>query len=98
MRPLGALAITLGISFFAGHAFADDAVTPPPPDPTPVPPQKTESPEVRVIGDKADSLQKIPGSGTLIAHKEIDRAQPYDASEMLRRVPGVNVSQQEGGG
>ena len=54
--------------------------------------------EVRVIGDKADSLQKIPGSGTLVAHKEIDRAQPYDASEMLRRVPGVNVSQQEGGG
>jgi Fe(3+) dicitrate transport protein len=99
MRHHLALPISLGIFLFALRAFAEDPVAPPPQDPPPPPaPQKTESPEVHVIGDKADSLQKIPGSGTLIPHKEIDRAQPYDASEMLRRVPGVNVSQQEGGG
>jgi Fe(3+) dicitrate transport protein len=55
-------------------------------------------PEVRVIGDKADSLQKIPGSGTLITHKEIERTDPYDTAEMLRRVPGVTATQSEGGG
>ncbi len=66
-------------------------------DPAPAP-KKEETPEVRVIGDKADSLQKIPGSGTLITHKEIERAQPQNAAEMLRRVPGFNVSEQQGGG
>ena len=54
--------------------------------------------EVRVIGDKADALQKIPGSGTMITGKEIDRAQPQDTAEILRRVPGMAASQEEGGG
>jgi Fe(3+) dicitrate transport protein len=53
---------------------------------------------VRVIGDRADALQRIPGSGTLIGQKEIQRAQPFDAAEMLRRVPGVQVRQEEGAG
>ena len=51
-----------------------------------------------MIGEKADSLQKIPGSGALITHAEIERAQPYDSAELLRRVPGINVHEQEGGG
>lgn len=58
-----------------------------------------ESPvEVRVIGNKADSLQKVPGSGTLVTDKEIQRAAPRDAAEVLRRVPGVHVRQDEGAG
>jgi Fe(3+) dicitrate transport protein len=56
------------------------------------------APEVRIIGDKADSLQKVPGSGTLITTKEIEHAQPTDVSEMLRRVPGMTATQQESGG
>jgi Fe(3+) dicitrate transport protein len=55
-------------------------------------------PEVRVIGDKADALQKIPGSGTLVTTKEIERAEPATVSEMLRRVPGLTATQEEGGG
>jgi Fe(3+) dicitrate transport protein len=54
--------------------------------------------EVRVIGDKADALQKVPGSGTLVTTKEIQNAQPVDASEMLRRVPGLTATQQESNG
>src|SRR5262245_65397642 len=69
----------------------------PPPADT-APPKPAEPAEVRVIGDKADALQKIPGSGTLVTAKEIERAQPYDMAEMLRRVPGLNVRQEEGGG
>ncbi len=76
----------------ASTAHAQDPPSPPPPSPP------RDVPEVRVIGDKADSLQKIPGSGTLITHKEIERADPYDSAEMLRRVPGVTATQQEGGG
>ena len=78
-----ALATVLG----APSARADD-----PPGPSqPVP-------EVRVIGDRADALQKVPGSGTLITAKEIERAQPVDVSEMLRRVPGLIATQQESNG
>jgi Fe(3+) dicitrate transport protein len=74
------------------------AVTPEPaatPDQAPV---QREPAEVRVIGGKADSLQRVPGSGTLVTKKEIDRAAPLDLAEMLRRVPGVQARQEYGGG
>jgi len=61
--------------------------------------QKKEEPiEVRVVGEKADAMQKVPGSATVIRSKEIDRAEPYDAAEMLRRLPGVQVRQDPGAG
>ncbi|WP_394820639.1 TonB-dependent receptor family protein [Pendulispora albinea] len=55
-------------------------------------------PEVRVIGERADSLQKIPGSGNLVTQTDIERAQPYDLAEMVRRVPGLTARQDYGGG
>lgn len=57
-----------------------------------------DSIEVQVIGDKADAMQKIPGSGTFLGPEEIDRADPQDAAELLRRVPGVSVRQDSAGG
>lgn len=54
--------------------------------------------EVRVIGEKADAIQKVPGSGTVIRPKDIQSAEPQDVAEMLRRVPGLNVRQDEGAG
>ena len=61
--------------------------------------QRRDEPlEVRVIGDRADSLQKVPGSGTVITRQEMQRADPYNMSEMLRRVPGVQVREEFGGG
>jgi Fe(3+) dicitrate transport protein len=79
---------------------ADDTQPPaPPPAPAPaLPPASRPLAEVRVIGDKADALQKVPGSGTLITTKEIEDAQPTDAAEMLRRVPGLTATQQESNG
>ena len=61
-------------------------------------PVQREPAEVRVIGGKADSLQRVPGSGTLVTKKEIERAAPLDLAEMLRRVPGVQARQEYGGG
>lgn len=55
-------------------------------------------PEVRIIGDKADSLPKVAGSGAVIGAKDLKRAQPVEASEMLRRVPGVQAREDPGGG
>lgn len=54
--------------------------------------------EVRVVGSRADALQKTPGSGTVIGAEDLRRAQPVDAAEMLRRVPGVQVRQEFSGG
>jgi len=61
-----------------------------PPEPAPL--------EVRVTGTRADELQKIPGSVTLITAPEIRKARPANVGEMLRRVPGVLVRQEEGAG
>ena len=73
--------------------FEDDLVAVPPElEPAP------DSIEVTVIGDKADAMQKVPGSGTFVGPEEIDRADPQDAAELLRRVPGVSVRQDTAGG
>lgn len=74
-------------------APASDA--PPHADQAPAP---REPAEVRVIGAKADSLQRVPGSGTLVSKKDIERAAPLDLAEMLRRVSGVQARQEYGGG
>ncbi len=59
---------------------------------------EVESTEVHIVGDRADSIQKIPGSITVIDKKEIERAHATDAAELLGRVPGLNVRQEAAGG
>jgi len=73
---------------------------PPPAEPPPAepPPKSVEPTEVHVIGNKADALQKVAGSGTVISAKDLQRAAPTDTAEMLRRVPGITVRQDYGGG
>jgi Fe(3+) dicitrate transport protein len=85
----------------AAPALAADPPADPPAEPpaSPDPPAEEESPiEVQVIGERADALQKVPGSGTVIRSKEIDRAEPDDVAEVLRRVPGVTARQDPGAG
>src|SRR5262245_54761742 len=67
------------------------------------PPSEPDAPidepiEVRVVGDRADQIQKIPGSFTVVDKRAIERARPIDAAEMLRTVPGVLVRQDTSGG
>jgi Fe(3+) dicitrate transport protein len=76
-----------------GAPPADDAGAAPTPPPT-----AKEPLEVRVIGGKSDSLQRIPGSGTIISSKEINDAEPHDAAEMLNRIPGVTARQEQESG
>ncbi|MBK8252818.1 MAG: TonB-dependent receptor [Polyangiaceae bacterium] len=54
--------------------------------------------DVKVIGNSIDALQKVPGSGQLVGAKDIARAQPFDAAELLRRVPGIVARQEPGAG
>jgi Fe(3+) dicitrate transport protein len=77
---------------------ASSATPAPPPDATPAPPVAKDPVEVRIIGSRADSLQKIPGSGTLITSKEITDAQPYDTAEILNRIPGITARQEQESG
>jgi Fe(3+) dicitrate transport protein len=86
----------------AAAAQVPDVPAAPPPGapsaPEPAPPRDKEATEVRIIGSKADSLQKIPGSGTIITSKEIQNAQPYDVAELLNRAPGITARQEQEGG
>jgi Fe(3+) dicitrate transport protein len=58
------------------------------------PPLAQRALEVEVIGERTDT----PGSGAVVAATEIRRADPIDAAEILRRVPGVIVRQEESAG
>ncbi len=62
------------------------------------PAEEADSAEVRVIGNRADSLQKVPGSGTVITPEQFERRQPYNIGEMLRTVPGVQLREDYGSG
>jgi Fe(3+) dicitrate transport protein len=100
------LPIVALLTLRAAVSFAQDEAPPPPAaDPKPADPPPAEEKkerekdlEVRVIGNKADSLQRVPGSGTVINEKDLKRANPVDSAEMLRRVPGVQVRQEFSGG
>ena len=101
-RALGTLAM-ISATAFSPRAFAQDEPPAPAPDSASPPaaepaPKPKEEIEVRVVGDRADSLQKTPGSGTVIGAKDLKRAAPRDTAEMLRRVPGVQVREEYSGG
>ena len=88
-------AVTPAAPSSAPDAAAAPADTPPSPDSAQA---RTETAEVRVIGEHADALQRVPGSGHVITKEDLRRAQPVDVGEMLRRVPGVQARQEYGGG
>ena len=54
--------------------------------------------EVVVVGEQPGAQRQLPGSATTIGAAAIERAQPYDLGEMLRRIPGVTARQEEGAG
>jgi Fe(3+) dicitrate transport protein len=107
--PLAAFAIVLAAPALASAQEpaptpAPSEPAPAPAAPAPAPAEATSAPaeaapapkepvEVRVIGSRPDSLQRIPGSGTVITAQDMKRADPYDTAEILRRVPGVQVRQ-----
>ncbi|HEY2512265.1 MAG TPA: TonB-dependent receptor [Polyangiaceae bacterium] len=95
MRP-SALVPALLVVSVASPASAQTVASTPEPASTPAPAK--EPAEVTVIGSRADSLQKIPGSGNLVGSREIADAEPYDAAEMLNRIPGLTARQEQEGG
>jgi Fe(3+) dicitrate transport protein len=58
----------------------------------------TRSYSSTVHGDKGDTLRRASGSRVVITQEDIARAQPESASEMLVRVPGLQVRQEDQSG
>ncbi|MFN6946730.1 MAG: TonB-dependent receptor plug domain-containing protein, partial [Cytophagaceae bacterium] len=55
-------------------------------------------PQVEIMGKKDGVFGKIPGSANYIPTTEIKKIAPVSGNEVLRRVPGVHVVDEEGAG
>ncbi|MBI4460277.1 MAG: TonB-dependent receptor, partial [Acidobacteria bacterium] len=54
------------------------------------------STQIDVIGEDVAILKEIPGSAVLLSGEELQGSHSFDANEVLRRVPGVNVREDSG--
>ncbi len=54
-----------------------------------------DAPSVYVIG-KRDNLESIPGSGHILGRQQLDGSKVFTGGEALRKIPGVNVRDEEG--
>lgn len=60
-------------------------------------PAEAVLPRIDVIGG-AENLPDIAGAGQIIDHEELETSRVFTVNEALRRVPGVNVRDEEGFG
>jgi Fe(3+) dicitrate transport protein len=58
---------------------------------------QAQLPEIVVIGS-LENLSKIPGSGQTLDQKSLESARLFTTNEALRKLPGVNVRDEEGFG
>ncbi|MFA6944729.1 MAG: TonB-dependent receptor [Pedobacter sp.] len=57
-----------------------------------------EMPQIVIIGKRDGLISKIPGSATVLNSREIRLTSPLTSNEVLRKVTGVNVVDEEGAG
>lgn len=55
-------------------------------------------PEIEVIGSRPRALDQIPGSGQVVTEQELMRSRVFTTNEALRKVPGLDVRDEEGFG
>ncbi len=53
---------------------------------------------IHVIGVRSNALVRVPGSASVVAREQLRLQQPLSANEVLRRLPGVNLQEEEGVG
>lgn len=53
-------------------------------------------PQIDVIGRKKEVLNRIPGSGTIIESRDLERIVPLTGNEVFKLIPGLNVVDEEG--
>lgn len=59
---------------------------------------RMEMPQVLIIGKRDGMINKVPGSAAVINPKEVKLFAPISLNEVLRKVTGVNVVDEEGAG
>lgn len=57
---------------------------------------QASSTQIDVIGEDLNILKEIPGSAVLVSSQEIQASHSFDANEVLRKVPGVQVREDSG--
>lgn len=87
MHPHRAALVALVLVARTASADPEGGVSPPA--------DEVRGEDVFVSGQKAETLKKSTGSGTIITEKEIENAQPESSGELLRRVPGLQVRQED---
>jgi Fe(3+) dicitrate transport protein len=60
--------------------------------------KKYDFPQIDIIGRNTDLINKIPGSASLITSSQLTNTQPLTGNEVLRKVTGVYVVDEEGVG
>lgn len=56
-------------------------------------------PEIQVVGKKDDRIfKRVPGSVDIISNKTIQAIAPLNTSDVLRRIPGLNIVDEDGAG
>jgi Fe(3+) dicitrate transport protein len=59
---------------------------------------KFDFPQIDIIGNKPDLLNRIPGSASIITNNSLTSLKPFTGNEMFREVSGINVVDEEGVG
>jgi Fe(3+) dicitrate transport protein len=57
-----------------------------------------EMPQIMIIGKRDGLISKVPGSAIILSSRDIKQSAPLSANELLRKVTGVNVVDEEGAG
>lgn len=52
--------------------------------------------QVEVIGEEPEDLESIPGSATVVDEEDLEARAPMSGNEVLERMPGVHVRDEEG--
>jgi Fe(3+) dicitrate transport protein len=58
----------------------------------------TELVGVEVVGSRRSALARLPGSASVVNAQQLEAQQPLSANEVLRRLPGVHLQEEEGAG
>lgn len=60
--------------------------------------EEVQMPVIEIIGQKEDTLQNLPGAANVLTQEELFESHVFNVNEALRKVPGVNVRDEEGFG
>ncbi len=61
-------------------------------------PKLLQIPIIEIIGERIERIQRIPGSALVVNEARLMAANPVNANEVFRNVPGINVRDEEGHG